>query len=1066
MQSYGNYQVDRQIASGQGTVVYTARPPGQTGSASCAVKVFSPNLLTLLDEAAKEELDSLYAGLAKEALERIEVQKRAAAVSPHVAPVLDHGQEGTSTWYATQFYPQSLEKVLGGRVQLGKAAIAHLLLCTVRGALAMKQTGGRSHGNLKPTNIFLGGAAKVHTTTVVVADPLPGGAKEAEAFELADLRAVGEFLFQLARRKAATADDWEGLLLPLDLSREWTALFGQNAAAWLALCNQLLDRHLSLATLDLAKVEQELVRLSPKPLVPPVVLIAVAAVLVLGGLAVWWFTRPSHIGELVLDSDPPGAALWTNGTSAGPTPWRGKVFTTNYTVVASNELGSLTNTLLVEAGKSASYLFRFTYGSAVINSTPTNATVLDRDGRELGKTPLTLLRHKPEQAAYKLDLTGFVSTNVMVTIPADGSTNRLPAVALARIPEGKVSVVIDVEPRYLRRLLVGITNLTAPEVQTSAPASFYLRPGTHQFEILLPPPWTSRRFELAVDARPDQKTVQQFSSGRLELDSTPPGAAVWAGTNLVGVTPANVAWPTGDFVFEWRLPNHATNRFATNVIEGATVTRQEKLKEMFGCVRVLANLDGTRVFLTANPAMNWVVGTNWTNLFLPPGTNLLAAEFANPQLGTLPSLTNSVAAGVRFTNQTEFRFDFATVDIRVQPADAAIELAGQTFSGPALRRYVKPNEALSGRLAKRYFDTNAFAVPALANQQTWTLITNLTPTLYSIVVDVDPPQAKLEDAAGQTVTAGEVLRRTNGTYQFKASHPLLGSVTTNVTTADQTVTQRLYLAHAKVSIRTPAPLKILLNNADTGSNTPLAKFPVPPGTHTFTFTPIYPSAVRTNWTRAFAAGELVDTNLDYQFQPARIVATNGIELLRVVTARGAMYVGRFEVTRQQYEALGLASPKLDLELLVTPKPTWPVTHVPWQAALDFCKLLTARDQENLKADFKDWVYDLPTLDQWREFAAPTATSVANGVWSSDSPSEANEKRNSANPFGLFDVFGNAAEWCKEDAASGKPVVVGGSFDDKAPASPEEAAKSPKPPSPNDITNSSDVIGFRILLWPK
>ena len=1064
MPSYGNYQVDREIASGQGMVVYTARPPGQTGPASCAVKVFSPNLLTLLDEAAKEELDSIYAGLAKAALERIEIQKRAAAASPHVAPVLDHGQDGASVWYAAHLYPQSLDKVLGTRAQLNKAAIAHLLLGTVRGALAMKQTSGRSHGNLKPTNILLGGAAKVHTTTVVVADPLPGGAKEAEAFELADLRSVGELLFQLARRKAATADDWEGLLLPLDLSREWAALFGKDAALWLALCNQLLDRHPSLATLDLAKLEQELVRLTPKPVVSPVVLISVAAVLVLGGLALWWFTRPSRIGELVLDSDPPGAALWTNGVSAGPAPWRGKVFATNYTVVASNELGTLTNTLVVEATKSASHLFRFPYGSAIISSTPANANVLDRDGRIVGKTPLPLLRHRPEQAAYKLDLSGYVSTNVIFTIPADGSTNRLPAVVLAPIPEGKVSVVIDVEPPRLRKL-VTITNLTESQVNNSAPASFYLSPGAHQFQILLPPPWTSRRFELAVDARPDQKTVQTFASGRLELDSTPSGASVWAGPNLVGVTPVSVVWPTGSFEFEWRLPNHATNHFATNLIEGATVARHEKLKEMFGSVRVLANLPGTRVFLANNPALNFEVGTNWTNIFLPPGTNLLAAEFTGPQIGALALLTNSVVAGVRFTNQTEFRFDFATVDIRVLPADATIGLAGQTFPGPALRRYVKPDQSIPGQLSKSYFDPIAFTVPPLAKQQNWTLTTNLTPTLYGIVLQVDPPQARLEDAAGP-VPAGEVLRRTNGTYQFKASHPLLGSIVTNVTTADQTITQRLYLAHAKVSIRTPAPLKILLDHTDTGSNTPLVRFPIPPGSHTFTFTPIYPTPVQTNWTRVFADGDTVNEDLPYQFQPARIVATNGIELLRVDRAGGPIYVGRFEVTRQQYKALGLECPKLDLELLVTPKPNWPVTHVSWQAALDFCKLLTARDQENLKADFNDWVYDLPSLDQWREFAAPTTASVANGIWFAGSPAETNEQRKSDNPFGLFDVFGNAAEWCKADATGAKPVLAGGSYEDKAPATPDEAAKFWKDPAPDDITNSGDVIGFRILLRHK
>src|SRR5262245_50585285 len=121
MPTFGPYETTREIASGHGCIVYSARKAGEEKD-SYVVKVFA--LEEFVSDEARPELDPLLEDFNRTFNRSIELQKRAAG-SPHVAPILDVGQEAGSAWYATRLNPRSVQKILEGRVALGREWVHH-----------------------------------------------------------------------------------------------------------------------------------------------------------------------------------------------------------------------------------------------------------------------------------------------------------------------------------------------------------------------------------------------------------------------------------------------------------------------------------------------------------------------------------------------------------------------------------------------------------------------------------------------------------------------------------------------------------------------------------------------------------------------------------------------------------------------------------------------------------------------------------------------------------------------------------------------------------------------------
>ncbi|MBI3829178.1 MAG: formylglycine-generating enzyme family protein [Planctomycetes bacterium] len=130
----------------------------------------------------------------------------------------------------------------------------------------------------------------------------------------------------------------------------------------------------------------------------------------------------------------------------------------------------------------------------------------------------------------------------------------------------------------------------------------------------------------------------------------------------------------------------------------------------------------------------------------------------------------------------------------------------------------------------------------------------------------------------------------------------------------------------------------------------------------------------------------------------------------VVRLTKAFYMGRFDVTQEQYQQIMGANPS---SFIGTDNP---VENVSWADAHDFCKKLSEKSGETVR---------LPSESEW-EFAcrAGSAAKYCSGdseedlerVGWHDSPitnSTHPVGQKEANRFGLYDVHGNVWQWCQD-----------------------------------------------------
>jgi formylglycine-generating enzyme required for sulfatase activity len=154
-----------------------------------------------------------------------------------------------------------------------------------------------------------------------------------------------------------------------------------------------------------------------------------------------------------------------------------------------------------------------------------------------------------------------------------------------------------------------------------------------------------------------------------------------------------------------------------------------------------------------------------------------------------------------------------------------------------------------------------------------------------------------------------------------------------------------------------------------------------------------------------------------------------------VTLTKGFYLGKYEVTQAQYEAVMTGNTN---SLSATPSqwpnnPNRPVEKVSWADAQIFLTRLNAQQSANIPAG---WAYVLPTESQW-EYACRAGTTTAYS-WGNDinatranyNVSGLSQTRDvgyyAANPWGFFDMNGNVWEWTADwyQAAypTGNPVV--------------------------------------------
>jgi len=143
-----------------------------------------------------------------------------------------------------------------------------------------------------------------------------------------------------------------------------------------------------------------------------------------------------------------------------------------------------------------------------------------------------------------------------------------------------------------------------------------------------------------------------------------------------------------------------------------------------------------------------------------------------------------------------------------------------------------------------------------------------------------------------------------------------------------------------------------------------------------------------------------------------------------VTLSKPFYMGKYEVTQEQWEAVMRKNPSENKGAKL------PVENVSWEDCQDFIKKLNAKT---------DGGYRLPTESEW-EYACRAGTTTAYSFGDKITPEDANLTARKPvvvgsykpNAFGLFDMHGNVFEWC-EDWHGEYPFAV---TDPKGPANGE------------------------------
>ena len=146
----------------------------------------------------------------------------------------------------------------------------------------------------------------------------------------------------------------------------------------------------------------------------------------------------------------------------------------------------------------------------------------------------------------------------------------------------------------------------------------------------------------------------------------------------------------------------------------------------------------------------------------------------------------------------------------------------------------------------------------------------------------------------------------------------------------------------------------------------------------------------------------------------------------VVTISRGFWMGKFEVTQGEYEAVMGSNPSYFQPPNATADTNRPAESVSWDDAVAYCAALTQRERAAGRIT-TNAVYRLPTEAEW-EYACRAWTStrfsygddlgytnLTNYAWYSDNSGGTTHPvgQKLPNPWGLYDLHGNVWEWCQD-----------------------------------------------------
>ena len=1046
MATFGSFETEREVYSDPIYTVYSARRNGDK-QADYALKVFSIQRAGF-DVDTATDLAPLLVDLEDSRVQCIELQAKAAAASRCVAPVFEKGQDERGVWYATRFYARSVNRIILGKVALTREAVQHLIRSIAQGALDLKRTCGRSHGDILPSNVQISRSEKLREAEIVISDPLPGGEEEAVAFEVNDLRSIGRILLQLVQQRAIGNEE-DFLILPILASPEWTRLFGKDTEAWLGICNRLLDPNLSLEQITLERLIAELDALEPKKAVSPKLLVRLAAaiIILLAIVAVLLMPRAQ---QLTITSDPPGATILLDQKEIGQArPLKIKLKKGKYSFEARHNdlhLQAQSTNLTISAGGSSQLRFQFPYGSVVIKSDPPGATISSQ-GTQLGKTPadsngfVVPIVPAGTEVKYELSLPDHATKTLNGVVTAG---QRL--VFSENLPLSKDVGTLDMDstPRGARvywkdKLL---TSATPDRVQ--------LEQGSYVLRAVYKD-WPDKQISVVLKSGNLVPANFYFENGLVAIDSDPAGATVWIGTNNLGPTPLSVRRPVGQTTFRFDL----TGFESTNVI----VTVADKSKP---AVRPVLVSDNGVFEFTADPVDALIVDDKGKEvgrtaadrplkISRTPGTYSFIAHHDG-----LADVTATLQVSKREVKKFTFAFDYASVLLKSDPPGAAVLVDDKALGFTPATFVQKPGVKVSYRLNLTDYVSVTNDVTLQSRDFNHEILAKLLPEPVSVDLTSDPPGAIFYLGAAPLSAKGSSYQLPWGTNLLTASHPLFPWLEP----VSDSVVVRKGIANAKLFAFTYGLASFETTPPDAGadiyqSGKLLAHTPtnlyVRPG-------PVSYDIIYENQTNRVATNLVKFARFLSAFEVKRDY-TNAIGMV-LVKVKDPLYVCKFEVTQEQFQQVmgrGLEG-----------KPRQPIVNIKWADAEAFCQKLSQLDSGSdfaRKAHVDGWTYGLPSQAEWSRFSEADPNQLAEAVFDSrlSEPKEIDPARKSANKTGLYDLYGNVAEWAV--GTSKQPITIGGSFYNRKPRQLPSDFMIETQNLSSSIADGSPNIGFRCVLRP-
>jgi len=1005
MATFGSFETERETYSGPTYTVYSAKKPGDPKT-EYAVKVFSVHHIGLEPESAIQ-LDPLLSDIEGACVARIAVQQKAAASSKFVASILETDSDERGVWYATKFYPRSVNKIISGRVALNREAMQHIILSIAHGALDIKRACGRSHGEILPSNVQISRSEKLAEAEVVLSDPMPGGEAEAVRFELSDLRGIGRVLLQLVSRREIDHEE-DFLILPILASPEWTQLFGKDTDAWLALCNKLLDPNLSLELLTLEQLVAELEKLQPETGIPPKVLIGIAAGVVAMGVVAFLIFRP-RTQTIEVTSNPTGATILVDKKEQeGKTPLKLKFKKGNYAIEARQPgLVEQTTNWVAQGGGSAKLHFQFPFGSVVINSEPPGATIKIGD-KEIGKTPTEIpVVAAGAEVAYELSMIEHVPRTVRGIV-----TNGQKLMLSESLPLSRDvgTIELDSTPQGAKIFLKDklLTQATPERVQ--------LEQGTYTLTARYKDDWPSKQIMVEVKKGLMVTTNIYFENARVAVESEPRGATVWIGTNQIGTTPMNTLRPAGETTFHFELTGFDPTNETLLVVDAKVGQRvRPSLQSSNGTFNLMSDPVNARIFDAAGKELGQTAPDHPVTLSTNPGNYQFSAR-----LEGLSDVTANLTVGKRESKEHTFHFDYGAVRLESDPPGATISLNGKSLGATPKKLVQKPGTKVSYEIAALNYLPKIREVTVQSGEYDKSEVAILDKEPVRVALASDPPGAEFYTEAGVPLKlSGDFLSLPWGLTNLIARHRRLGARTNAVDIQPgKTYKPDPFKFVYGTLVLTNLEGYTIKEGADEvqGAATPQTVSYEPPGIHIYD---LYDGSAKV---------DTLTNNIEVGLYTVLISTVAGDKRnslgMKMVKMRNLLgpgqdaWVGKSEVTQREYKMVMGDNP--------SDPPVgddYPVQKVTWENAAAFCEKLTQTDKAPPTGVGK---YVLPTLEQWSKFAGTNLSTADLKTAVYGVTSVARVGTRPANAFGLYDALGNVREWLANNDPKNKDYI-GGSF---------------------------------------